>query len=462
MDRTAPPRATRATPVHAATPTELADLELLLSGAIPPLDRFLTPVEAESARATGRLPDGVPAPLAPVLIVPPAVADEAVDAGALLLSDPEGLPIARLEVLNRVSLDHGEVLSGPVHPLAEPGYGAFRFLQRPPDAVRSGLPAGPVLGIPVDRPLLARDVVLIGERLADAGHALLLVRIADQVAGVPVETLVRAAVAATAGLDRASVVAVPLRHGDDAAADRRAVAAVAAAYGATEVLALGGSDEWQAARAVLDRGTGRQPPDLPIPGPVLAELLRWRPPRAERGLTVLFTGLSGAGKSTVARALVDLLAERSARRSTLLDGDVVRRMLSAGLGFSRPDRDLNVRRIGWVAAEISRHGGLAICAPIAPYAATRAEVRSMVSATGADFVLVYVATPLAVCEQRDPKGLYRAARAGRIQQLTGVSDPYEPPEDAELVLDASDGTPRDLAERVLDLLVAGGWVIPTR
>src|SRR5206468_1407 len=113
------------------------------------------------------------------------------------------------------------------------------------------------------------------------------------------------------------------------------------------------------------------------------------------------------------------------------------RMLSAGLGFSRADRDLNVRRIGWVGAEIARHGGLVICAPIAPYAAARVDIRGMVEATGADFLLIHVATPLAVCEQRDPKGLYREARAGRLREFTGISDPYEPPGDADLVLDTS-------------------------
>jgi len=120
----------------------------------------------------------------------------------------------------------------------------------------------------------------------------------------------------------------------------------------------------------------------------------------------------------------------------VLDGDVVRGELSAGLTFSRADRDLNVRRIGWVAAEVARHGGLAVCAPIAPYAATRAAVRAEVEAVG-DFVLVHVSTPLEVCEQRDRKGLYARARAGLIPHFTGISDPYEPPEDPDLVIDTS-------------------------
>ena len=136
---------------------------------------------------------------------------------------------------------------------------------------------------------------------------------------------------------------------------------------------------------------------------------------------------------------------------------VVRRLLSAGLTFSRDDRDLNIRRIGYVAAEITRHGGVAICAPIAPYARTRAEVRRMVRA-GGDFVLVHVSTPLEECERRDRKGLYAKARAGLIPEFTGISDPYEAPVDAELTLDTSRMSPEEAVARVFDYLAEGGWV----
>jgi sulfate adenylyltransferase len=192
-------------------------------------------------------------------------------------------------------------------------------------------------------------------------------------------------------------------------------------------------------------------PESVAPAEVRTELRRWRPPRSSRGLVVFFTGLSGSGKSTLARALVDALVEDGRRSVTMLDGDLVRRMLSAGLGFSRADRDLNIRRIGWVAAEVARHGGVAVCAPIAPYAATRSAVRREVEAVG-DFLLVHVATPLEVCEQRDRKGLYARARAGLIPHFTGISDPYEAPTDADLVLDTS-REPLDAAlDRLLDLL----------
>ncbi|MEE2047067.1 adenylyl-sulfate kinase, partial [Nocardiopsis tropica] len=147
---------------------------------------------------------------------------------------------------------------------------------------------------------------------------------------------------------------------------------------------------------------------------------------------------------------------RSGRTVTLLDGDVVRRMLSSGLTFSREDRELNIRRIGYVAAEITRHGGVAVCAPIAPYAAGRAEVRAMVEEFG-DFFLVHVATPLEVCEARDRKGLYAKARAGEIAEFTGISDPYEEPGDADLVLDTG-GDPAESVAEVMAALREGGWL----
>ena len=149
--------------------------------------------------------------------------------------------------------------------------------------------------------------------------------------------------------------------------------------------------------------------------------------RTRQGLVLFFTGLSGSGKSTLARALVDLLLEQGERTVTSLDGDVVRRNLSAGLTFSKEDRETNIRRIGWVAAEISRHGGVAVVSPIAPFDETRQQVRAMVEDAGGAFFLVHVATPLEECERRDRKGLYAKARAGEIPEFTGISSPYEEP-----------------------------------
>src|SRR5690606_9142117 len=168
--------------------------------------------------------------------------------------------------------------------------------------------------------------------------------------------------------------------------------------------------------------------------PQVVDVLRaTHPPRSAQGVTVFFTGLSGSGKSTIANALLVKMLEMGGRPVTLLDGDLVRKHLSSELGFSKEHRDINIRRIGYVASEITKNGGMAICAPIAPYDAVRKEVRQMIEPYGG-FVLVYVATPLEECERRDRKGLYAKARAGILKQFTGISDPYEEPQDASLVL----------------------------
>ncbi|HQT29922.1 MAG TPA: adenylyl-sulfate kinase [Thiobacillus sp.] len=169
---------------------------------------------------------------------------------------------------------------------------------------------------------------------------------------------------------------------------------------------------------------------------VLAELHRQTPPRDRQGFTVFFTGLSGAGKSTLARSLAARLMEMGGRCVTLLDGDIVRRHLSSELGFTKAHRDINVRRIGFVASEITKNRGIAICAPIAPYRQTRRDVRAMIESVGG-FVEIHVATPIETCEGRDRKGLYAKARAGLIPEFTGVSDPYEIPENPELAIDTT-------------------------
>jgi|TARA_B100002003_G_scaffold205871_1_gene199451 sulfate adenylyltransferase len=190
---------------------------------------------------------------------------------------------------------------------------------------------------------------------------------------------------------------------------------------------------------------------------VAEELARSHPPRHEQGFTLLFTGLSGSGKSTIANVLLVKLLEMGGRAVTLLDGDLVRKNLSSELGFSREHRDINIRRIGYVASEITKNGGVAVCAPIAPFDSVRKQVRAMIEPLGG-FMVVHVATPLEVCERRDRKGLYAKARAGIIKEFTGISDPYEAPEDAEIVIDTTTLTAEEAAQQIILHLEKEGYV----
>ena len=177
----------------------------------------------------------------------------------------------------------------------------------------------------------------------------------------------------------------------------------------------------------------------------------------KRGLTIFFTGLSGSGKSTLANGLLIKLMEEGSRPVTLLDGDIVRTHLSSELGFSKDHRSINIRRIGYVASEITKNGGIAICAPIAPYEIDRDFNRSLISELGG-FIEIYVNTPIEKCEQRDAKGLYALAREGKIKEFTGISDPYEEPINAEIVINSSGKSPNKLVEEIYEKIVNMGFI----
>jgi sulfate adenylyltransferase len=498
---------------------QLGDLELLTSGAFEPLAGFMTAADVAAVAEAGTLADGTPWPVPVTLDVPadavPTRGDPHRQAGGdrLVLQDLEGSPLAVLTITERIPLDRGLIrLAGPVLALRAPEHGPFRSLRRTPADVRAELDGSrAVLAYATRRPLHRRHIGQL-KHYADLLNARLLVlplvTPTHGVTGPAPDALVRAVLAASQHLPAGTLVVpvpVPLAsRGGGPAADLRASALIAAAYGATHLLAdsadvaalpngtltLPGvripvireaewaydpaSEVWRPLgliEAGAERGelsddelgalldAGDPVPAWFTPENVAAELRRARPPRRERGLVVFFTGLSGSGKSTVARGLAEAIGERGDRTVSLLDGDQVRQLLSAGLTFSRADRDLNIARIGFVAAEIARHGGIAICAPIAPYAAARAAVREMVREVG-DFLLVYVCTPVDVCAARDRKGLYAKARAGLIQGFTGVSDPYEEPRDADLILDTSTITRTEAVNAVLSLLRSGGWLPP--
>jgi sulfate adenylyltransferase len=394
---------------HCPTPTELDDLELLASGAYAPLTRFNEPGSA----VTLALPDG---------------AQEAE------LVDPEGLPLAR------VSAD------GTLEPLTHAQYGPFRRLHLTPAQAREQH-AG-ATWVPVVDALTEAELA----ELRDLGRVVLVALMGTGTSALSPTALVRASLAAADLLDDARVVAVPLPSHGDADVDHELGAQVVATYaGPDPVHALGDPSP------LVEEGAQRPSRDL-YPAAIAAIVEQDRPEPEEQGLVLFFTGLSGSGKSTLARALMDLLLEQGGRSVTSLDGDVVRRHLSAGLTFSKADRETNIRRIGWVAAEIARHGGVAVCSPIAPFAETREQVQEMVEAAGGAFFLVHVATPLEECERRDRKGLYAKARAGEIPEFTGISSPYEVPEDPAVRVDTTGRTIEDALGDVLAALDEAGYL----
>ena len=394
----------------------LGDAEMLLAGAYGPQRAFEGAVPLDDR-----------------------VAEVARSAGGVVLTDDEGAPVAEISA------------TGDVTALAAPASVAFRSLHdRPTDVAESG----PHLGVLLRRPLLAPEVSALAEIGEDAS-VLLLVRTVDPL--VPPDVLVKATLGAATLIPSARVVTVPFAPRDDPDADAALSEVVLAAYGASAADVLESDAEWQATQTALEADDATLADRLDPAS--LVVLQRWRPPRERRGLVVFFTGLSGSGKSTVARGLVDRLHETD-RTVTVLDGDVARRMLSSGLGFSRDDRDTNIRRLGWVGAEVARHGGVAVLAPIAPFASTRAEVRRMVETTG-DLVLVWISTPLQECARRDRKGLYARARRGEIADFTGISSPYEEPDDADVVVDTSTMSVDEAVGRVWTHLQAGGW-LPAR
>jgi sulfate adenylyltransferase len=487
------------------TPDEaqLGELELITSGVFAPLTGYLTNADLAAVAARGELADGTPWPVPVTLTVPTSAVPE--DADHLVLQDPEGSPLAVVQIAERSPAGDVLRLAGPVTALRAPEHGPFRDLRRSPADARAGFAGSPVLALATRRPLGERQIGQLRHLAAQRSARILLLPLVAGPAELVIrpEALVRAVLAAARQLpDSTLVIPVPLPRRADPDEELTARVVAAAAYGATYMLADGVSPvrseglnvekfgvevltegEWAydavsevwrplgliepgVERGELSDGelgalldSGDPVPAWLMPSAVAAELRRARPPRSARGLVVFFTGLSGSGKSTLARDLLDALLERGDRTVSLLDGDLVRRLLSAGLTFSREDRDLNIARIGYVATEVARHGGIAICAPIAPYAAARAGVRSMVSEVG-DFVLVHVSTPLSVCEARDRKGLYAKARAGLIGSFTGISDPYEEPTDADLVLDTSVMSRRDAVAAVLAMLTRGGWLTP--
>jgi sulfate adenylyltransferase len=457
----------------------LADVEMMLLGLYGPAPGFAEP------DTDGRAPGS-----SPHLGVDPSAAEGLSAGDRVALRDAEGVMVAALRITTKAadgSGGSGRVwLAGAVEGIRLPHHPDYPELRLSPRQVRAELahrgwsaagsdatPTGAAWALWVDGLLHTADLDRIRSLRAQGRNVVVLAPVggtdpADATHHLRIRCL-RAALCDLAaggggevGGPDVPLVLVPVQPAAPVALggiDMRAWRTrLAAAYGLAGSL-LGpapGSPDPSVLTEALD--AGKPLPAELTPPTVAAELASAHPPRHRRGLTVLFTGLSGSGKSTLANLLTCRLLERGDRAVTLLDGDVVRHHLSAGLGFSRADRDTNIRRIGFVAAQVAGAGGTVVCAPIAPYASVRAEVRAMVAGRGAGFVLVHVSTPLEVCERRDRKGLYAKARAGLLGSFTGVSDPYEEPADAEVVVDTSALSPDAAVDEVLHHLHSAGWL----
>ena len=395
-----------ALPQHCPTPRELDDLELLVGGAFAPTVVF----NEQGSPVT--------------LTLPPEVQAEAEAAGAVELVDPEGLPLAQVAIPE-----------GAIEPLTHAQYGPFRRLYLTPAQTREQY-AGRTF-VPLVDALTGPQIAALGA----VGPLVLLPLVGHGTPDLSPVALIRATLAAAALLPDAQVVAVPLPAHNDPDVDHDLGVQVVANYAHDDAVI-----------GVADDPTGSYPPEIEV------IVTQDRPAPTDQGLVLFFTGLSGSGKSTLARALMDRILEQGGRSLTSLDGDVVRRNLSAGLTFSKEDRETNIRRIGWVAAEIARHGGVAVCSPIAPFDETRQQVRAMVDEAGGAFFLVHVATPLEECERRDRKGLYAKARRGEIPEFTGISSPYDEPTDADVRVDTTGRTIDEALDDVVSALNSAGYL----
>jgi sulfate adenylyltransferase len=454
-------------PAVVLTAADARRLQLLAAGVFAPVLAPMDAQQAEAVRTSGTLPDGTPwsTPLE-CLVEAPA------DAAACVLKDGEG------RTLGRAQLDPRTATGGLRRVLGLPAG------LRPAPALADQLAEvaalaghGAVHAYVVEDCLHRADVAHLA-RLLPAGAPLLLLRLtgcADEPCHLLHATglanrqaLVHlAAVRSMPGSDApgAQVAVLDLPRFDlEHPASAPMLARIAANLGAVALLAkaplAGAADSAPASlhRRVVQALIRRDAAVDALTWPDVAATLRAAHlPAGRRGFTVLLTGLSGAGKSTIAQLLSSTLMTRTLRPVSLLDGDLVRQHLSRGLGFGRADREANLMRIAFVAREVTRHGGIAICAPIAPYTAIRSRIRDWIAEVG-EFVEVHVATPIDVCEQRDPKGLYALARAGELRGFTGIDDPYEPPEHPELRLDTSRLALADSVERICDYLLAEGLI----
>ena len=489
--------------------SQLCDLELLLNGAYAPLKGYLTRADYERVRGESRLSDGTFWPFPIVLDLPEKAAG--LKLGTMLaLRDQEGGLLAALHVEDvwrpdpnverseggSITPRHPYYVGGWLEGIQLPIHYDFAAERRSPLDLRKCLDGSQgrrVLSYQTDQILHVAERDMIVRMREDLDAELVIQPVVASLSpgdpepylrircyrkalktwpsGPPLVSLLPLLphVRGPQGILLQAVVArnygsthllISASAGAGPEADEKSLNQSLSEIGITVLLRAPSTAE----KSRLSPGDvrrllaeGRELPEGFTFSGVEKELQRSYPPRHQSGLTLFFTGLSGSGKSTTANVLLAKLLERGGRPVTLLDGDLVRKNLSSELTFSKEHRDLNIRRIGYVASEITKHGGIAICCPIAPYDSVRREVRAMVERVGG-FLLIHMSTPIEVCESRDRKGLYAKARAGLVQSFTGISDPYEAPSDAEIVLDAASASPQEEADRILSYLESHGYV----
>ena len=493
------------------TAPQLCHLELLLNGALSPLNHFMSRAEYQSVLTSMHLSDGTFWPLPITLDVSEEFARGADIGNTIALRDPEGVMLAALHIEDiwqpdraaeaETLYDTGDpthphvsrllqpwAIGGRVEGLQLPEHYDFRALRLTPAACRHTFVRKDwqrVIALPT-RQILGRaesEAVMALRREHDAHVCIFPIAGTTMPDDIEYFTRIRCCQALLQHNSAHDIMLAILPFAARAAGGREVelLSIISQNYGCNLFLPgreyHGAPGAEQASEAIprlafphtpdlseiealsiktaLTRGNELPPQRLH--SDIIAELRRTYPPRHQQGFTVFFTGLSGSGKSTLANILRVHLQERGGRSITLLDGDLVRQNLSSELGFSKEHRDLNIRRIGFVANEITRSGGIAICAPIAPYDAVRQEVRQNIKHSGG-FTLVHVATPLLVCEQRDRKGLYAKARAGIIQEFTGISDPYDVPQNADMTIDTSVLSAEDAVQQVLAYLRENGYL----
>jgi len=472
------------------SPRALCDLELLATGAFSPLDRFMGKAAAERVAAEMRLPDGT---LFPIPVTLPVDEANGIEGEEIALRSAKNDPIAWMRVdevyqwdsraeaealLGTTDDRHPLVremgtwgrfrLSGPLRVMELPRHRDFPALRRTPAEVRAVLAQmgnRNVVAFHTWNPINRADEEFTKRAARKVDGSLLIHAAGGMTKPGEVDDYKRvqacqALVESRYDPRSALLTLLPLATAMAEPRETLRQAIVSRNFGANYLLA--GRDFWgrreareMAARSSEEIGVQVMPYD---------EMERHEeatraPGKPRKGFCVWFTGLPGSGKSTLAEVLTVMLMEHG-REVTLLDGDVVRTHLSKGLGFSKEDRDTNILRIGFVASEIVRHDGVAVCAAVSPFRQARNRVRAMIRDDA--FVEVFVDTPVEICEQRDVKGLYARARAGRIRGFTGVDDPYEPPPAPEIHLAGAGGTPEELAERIRRFLLARGLLAGDR